>query len=87
MSKEVVAESTKAKDHKDNKDAKPKKNFFKKVARFFKDLRSEFKKIVWPTKKQTIQHTGVVLMFMAVAAVAIWSLDWVLINLFSLMLG
>ncbi len=82
MSKEVaVVAKAKAKD------AKPKNGFFKKVTRFFKDLRSEFKKIVWPSKKQVINHTGVVIMFMAVAAVAIWSLDWVFINIFNFMLG
>ncbi|MFZ2538653.1 MAG: preprotein translocase subunit SecE [Oscillospiraceae bacterium] len=80
MSKEVAA-VTKAKS------AKPKNGFFKKVSRFFKDLRSEFKKIVWPTKKQTMQHTGVVILFMGIAAIAIWSLDWVFINIFNLMLG
>lgn len=85
MSKEV-ATTAKAKDVK-TKDTKPKKNFLKKVTRFFKDMRSEFKKIVWPTKKQTLQHTGVVLLFMAVAAVGIWSLDWVFITLFDFMLG
>ena len=80
MSKEVVATAK-------TKSTKPKNGFFKKVSRFFKDLRSEFKKIVWPSKKQTLQHTGVVMLFMGIAAIGIWSLDWVFINIFSLMLG
>lgn len=71
----------------DSKDKKPKVGFFKKVARYFKDLRSEIKKVVWPTKKQVWNNTGVVILFMGISAVVIWSLDWVFINLFKLMLS
>lgn len=67
------------------KDQNEKKGPFKKVVRFFKDLRSEFKKIVWPTRKQALKNTGVVLLFMAIVAIGIWSLDWILINIFNLM--
>lgn len=80
MSKDVAAIAK-------TKGSKPKNGFFKKVTRFFKDLRSEFKKIVWPTKKQTLNNTGVVIIFMAISAIAIWSLDWVFISLFKLILG
>lgn len=67
------------------KDKKPKVNFFKKVARYFKDMKSEFKKIVWPTKKQIMNNTLVVIVFMALSAVVIWSIDWVFINVFKLL--
>lgn len=67
------------------KDAKPKQSIFKKVGRFFKDLRSEFKKIVWPTKKQVINNTGVVLVFMGITAVAIWGLDFIFIQAMKLL--
>ncbi len=66
------------------KEAKPKTGFFKKIARFFKDLKSEFKKVVWPTKKQTLQNTGVVLAFMGIVGVAIWCLDWGFLSFFNL---
>lgn len=65
------------------KDSKP--NIFKRIGRFFRDLRSEFKKIVWPTKKQTLNNTLVVLVCVAVSGIVIWSVDWVFINLFKLM--
>jgi preprotein translocase subunit SecE len=76
MSKDVAVKA---------KEAKPKAGFFKKTARFFKDLKSEFKKIVWPSKKQVINNTGVVLAFMAITAIAIWLLDYLFINVFKLM--
>ncbi len=57
--------------------AKPKKE--KKASgsfsRFFKDLKSEVKKVVWPNKKQVKNNTLVVLGFMAVAAVFLWIVD------------
>lgn len=73
MSKDVAAKA---------KEAKP--NIFKRMARFFKDLRSEFKKIVWPTKKTVLHNTGVVVVFMAVVAVAIWCLDSLFLKFFEL---
>lgn len=66
------------------KDAKPKVGFFKKIGRSFKDLKSEFKKIVWATKKQVINNTLVVLAFTGITAVAIWVLDYAFISLMGL---
>lgn len=68
-------------------EAKPKVNIFKKIGRFFKDLKSEFKKIVWPTKKQVMHNTGVVLVFMGVTAIAIWGLDSLLVYVRTLIFG
>lgn len=65
------------------KDSKP--GVFKRIGRFFRDLRSEFKKIVWPTKKQTLNNTLVVLVCVAVSGIVIWSMDWIFVNLFKLM--
>jgi preprotein translocase subunit SecE len=55
-----------------------KKSGGKRFVRFFKDLKSEVKKVVWPTKKQVRNNTLVVLGFMAVAAVFLWILDGIL---------
>lgn len=56
-------------------DGKKKKNFASKIIRFFKDLKGEFKKVVWPSKKQTINNTIVVIVFMVIAAIFIFALD------------
>lgn len=72
------------------KDSKPKKskdkkpNIFKRFFRYFKDLKSEFKKVVWPTKKQVLNNTTVVVVFSGIVAVVIWLLDSGFINLFKL---
>ena len=48
------------------KKEKKKNGFWKKVSHFFKDFRSEVKKIVWPTKKQVVNNTIVVFVAMGV---------------------
>lgn len=70
---------------KKNAGKKEKVSVFKRISRFFKDMRSEAKKIVWPSKKQIINNTVVVLVVMALCSVVIWPLDWLLLQLFNLM--
>lgn len=41
-----------------------------------KELKNEFKKIVWPDAKETAQKTGIVLAFCAVFAAVIGVYDW-----------
>lgn len=76
MSKDVAIKAKEAKTEK--------VSVFKKIARFFKDLKSEIKKIVWPTKKNIIHNTGVVIAFMGIVAIALWLLDWIFISLMNL---
>lgn len=57
---------------KDSKSSKKKQNA---VVKFFKDLRSEFKKVVWPSRKTVVNNTSVVLVTMVVCGLAIWGID------------
>jgi len=66
------------------KDKKPKTH---KISKFFKDLRSEFKKVIWPTKKQVINNTGVVLVTMVISSIFIWGFDTIFSQLLKLALG
>ena len=68
------AEKTKAKKPKSDK---PNifVRIFKAIGRFFKDLRGETKKIVWPDGKSVLKSTGVVLAVVAVFTVVIWLID------------
>lgn len=52
-----------------------KPNIFQRWARSFKDMRGEMKKVVWPTKKQVVYNTLIVLAVVLVAAVVICGLD------------
>ncbi|MCL2096448.1 MAG: preprotein translocase subunit SecE [Oscillospiraceae bacterium] len=46
-----------------------------RIKKFFRDYRSEMKKIVWPTRPQIIQNTGVVLIAIAFIAAIVGLLD------------
>ena len=46
-------------------------------ARWLREVRSELKKVVWPTKSQISNNTFVVLVVMAAAAVVLWAFDTV----------
>ena len=52
--------------------------FGKKVARFAKDIRTELKKVIWPTKDQLINNTISVLGICLVIGAIIWVSDTVL---------
>ena len=46
-----------------------------KVAKWFKELKIEFKKVIWPSKKTVINNTSVVLAVVAASAVLVGLLD------------
>ena len=58
-----------------------------RMTRSFKDMRGEMKRVVWPGKKQVLNNTGIVLMFMLLAAIVIGGFDTIVGFLFSLSLG
>jgi preprotein translocase subunit SecE len=47
-----------------------------RVAKWFREMRSELNKVVWPTPKQIVNNTFVALTVMASAAILIWALDF-----------
>lgn len=52
---------------------------------FTREAVVEAKKVVWPSKRETVQTTGVVFAFVLIMAVVLWttdkSLEWVLYDL------
>ena len=61
----------------------PGKRFFS----FALAARDEAKKVVWPTRKETIQMTGVVIAFVVVMALFMWTVDGILLWLVRLAMG
>lgn len=55
-----------------------------KVAKWFKDLKSEFKKVVWPSKATVINNTAVVLAVVVFSAVVVGLLDAGFLKLMNL---
>ncbi len=48
-----------------------------KVCKFFRELRSELKKVVWPTKEQVLKNALVVAGCVVVVGAFIWLFDFV----------
>ena len=46
-----------------------------KITKFFKEVKSELKKVTWPGKKQVIKSTLVVIAAVLIIGVVIWVLD------------
>ena len=73
---EKVEQAVQAKkDKKSDKSAKP--GFFSRIAKWLKDMRSELKKVQWPTRKQTVNNTLIVIACVVIVGVFIWLFDFV----------
>ena len=59
----------------------------KAFARLFKESRTEIRRVVWPTQQETTQTTMMVLVVVLIMALILWGLDWILIQLVSLVIG
>lgn len=78
-----MADENKSLDTQKNSAEKPKKqqkgNFFsrtgKRISKWFRELVSEGKKVVWPTWKQVVNNTLVVIVCILVVGVFVWALD------------
>ena len=54
-------------------DTKP--GFFKRVAKWFREMKSELKKVVWPTSKQLFNNTLISVIVMVASAIVLWGFD------------
>jgi preprotein translocase subunit SecE len=61
----------------------PGKQFFA----FAQEAVVETKKVVWPTRKETVQTTGLVLVFVLVMAIFLWIVDALLVWGVKLLMG
>ena len=71
--KKVTAAPAKAVTAVKKDDAKP--GFFKRVAKWFREMKSELKKVVWPTGKQLLNNTVVSVVVMVASAIVLWGFD------------
>ena len=63
------------------------KNFGARVSKFFRDTKSELKKVVWPSKADVKTNTIVVFITVAVAAVVMILLDAIFGGILGLIIG
>ena len=60
---------------KDKKNAKP--GIFARAAKWLREMKSELKKVQWPTRKQTVNNTLIVIACVIVVGVFIWVFDFI----------
>ena len=70
-----MAETEKKVEKKTEKKADKKPGFFSRVKRWFREMKSELKKVQWPTRKQTINNTLIVIACVIVIGICIWVFD------------
>ena len=49
--------------------------FFQRVGKWFREMKSELKKVIWPTPKTLRNNTLISLGMMVVSAIVIWGFD------------
>ncbi|WP_070962628.1 preprotein translocase subunit SecE [Vibrio sonorensis] len=54
---------------------------------FARESRMEVRKVVWPTRQETIQTTFIVLAVSIVMALALWGIDGIMVRLVNLVTG
>ena len=66
--------------------AKPKDNIFTQTARFLREVKIELKKVTWPTRKQTIGSTAVVIALVMLISLFLGFVDFGISSLIRIVL-
>ncbi|MCI9155540.1 MAG: preprotein translocase subunit SecE [Lawsonibacter sp.] len=81
-----MAENEKAVQAKKDKKSEKKPGIFARMGKWFRDMKSELKKVQWPTRKQTINNTLIVIACVIVVGICIALFDFVANQLISLLI-
>jgi len=57
-----------------------------RAIKYFREVRTELKKVVWPDRRQTVVYTGVVIISVVAVALVIWVVDALLSEALKLLL-
>lgn len=69
------------------KDKNKKPGFFARVGKWLRDMKSELKKVQWPTRKQTVNNTLIVIACVIVVGIFIALFDFVAGEAIKLLIG
>jgi len=73
-------------DEKKNSKAK-KPSVFARAGKWFRELKAEMRKIVWPTRQQTINNMLVVIAAVLIVGVFVWVLDLIFGGVVAAVIG
>ena len=82
---QAAAKAEKPKKDKDVKKSKP--GFFARIGKWFREMKVELKKVQWPSRKQTINNTVVVIVCCIVIGICIWAFDWLAQSVFAALMN
>ena len=67
-----------------DKEKEPRENT---IVRTFREVRSEMKKVVWPTREETIRLTVVVIVLSTVISVVLFTADSIFATMYTLLVS
>ena len=67
--------------------AAEKKSLTKKIADYFREVKSELKKVIWPTFPKVVKNTGIVLVAIIISSLVIFAFDSAFGLIFQKVLG
>lgn len=73
-------------DEKKNSKAK-KPSVFARAGKWFRELRAEMRKIVWPTRQQTVNNMLIVIAAVLIVGVFVWVLDLIFGGVVAAVIG
>lgn len=59
----------------------------KEITGFAKEARVETRKVVWPTRQETIQTTLIIMLAVTIISLVLWGLDGILVRVVGFILG
>lgn len=60
---------------------------FKKIINYFKESKEELSKVVWPTRKQTLEMAIAVIIIVVLVGIYLGGVDYLLTELTTLLIG
>jgi len=57
-----------------------------KIRTYFKGVRAEMRKVMWPSRKELINYTGVVILISIIVGLVVWVLDLGIHRILSLII-
>jgi len=58
-----------------------------RIVRYFKEVRAELRRVVWPSRRTTVRLTSIVFGVTVAMSVALGLIDWVFTQMFALIIG
>jgi len=59
----------------------------RRLWQFSGDVRNEVRKVVWPTRQETLQTTLIVIVMVLILGIVLWLFDMVLVNILRFLTG